>query len=58
MDTLRYDLRHAIRSMGRQPVTSLIVAATLALAIGANTGSSPRPHGVDPSLPYPESPHW
>lgn len=37
MDTLRYDLRHAVRAMGRQPATTVIVVLTLALAIGANT---------------------
>ena len=31
MDTLRYDVRHALRAMSRQPVTSLIVVLTLAL---------------------------
>jgi hypothetical protein len=46
MDTLRYDLRHAIRSMGRQPVTSLIVVMTLALAIGANTAVFSAVHTV------------
>ncbi len=37
MDTLRYDLRHALRAMRRQPGTSFIVVLTLGLAIGANT---------------------
>ena len=46
MDTLRYDLRHAIRAMGRQPVTSLIVVMTLALAIGANTAVFSAVHTV------------
>ena len=55
MDTLRYDLRHAIRSMGRQPVTSLIVVMTLALAIGANTAVFSAVHTVlIRPLPYPE----
>ena len=30
MDTLRYDLRHAIRAIGRQPLTTAIVVITLA----------------------------
>jgi predicted permease len=55
MDTLRYDLRHAIRAMGRQPVTSLIVVMTLALAIGANTAVFSAVHAVlIRPLPYPE----
>jgi len=55
MDTLRYDLRHAIRAMGRQPVTSLIVVLTLALAIGANTAVFSAVHSVlIRPLPYPE----
>ena len=37
MDTLRYDLRHALRMMLRQRGTTAIVLVTLALAIGANT---------------------
>jgi len=55
MDTLRYDLRHAIRAMGRQPVTSAIVVLTLALAIGANTAVFSAVHTVlIRPLPYPE----
>ena len=46
MDTLRYDLRHAIRGMSRQPATSLIVILTLALAIGANTAVFSAVHTV------------
>jgi putative ABC transport system permease protein len=46
MDTLRYDVRHAIRAMSRQPVTSLIVVLTLALAIGANTAVFSAVHTV------------
>ena len=46
MDTLRYDLRHAIRAMARQPVTSLIIILTLALAIGANTAVFSAVHTV------------
>ena len=56
MDTLRYDLRHAIRAMGRQPVTSAIVVLTLALAIGANTAVFSAVHTVlIRPLPYPEA---
>jgi putative ABC transport system permease protein len=55
MDTLRYDLRHAVRTMRRQPVTSLIVVMTLALAIGANTAVFSAVHTVlIRPLPYPE----
>jgi putative ABC transport system permease protein len=55
MDTLRYDLRHAIRAMSRQPVTSLIVIFTLALAIGANTAVFSAVHTVlIRPLPYVE----
>ena len=56
MDTLRYDLRHAIRAMGRQPVTSAIVILTLALAIGANTAVFSAVHTVlIRPLPYPDA---
>jgi putative ABC transport system permease protein len=55
MDTLRYDIRHAIRAMSRQPVTSLIVVLTLALAIGANTAVFSAVHTVlIRPLPYSE----
>ena len=55
MDTLRYDLRHAIRAMSRQPATSFIVVLTLALAIGANTAVFSAVHTVlIRPLPYPE----
>jgi putative ABC transport system permease protein len=46
MDTLRYDLRHAVRSMLKQPATALIVVMTLALAIGANTAVFSAVHTV------------
>jgi putative ABC transport system permease protein len=58
MDTFRYDLRHAIRAMGKQPVTSAIIVLTLALAIGANTAVFSAVHTVlIRPLPYaqPES---
>jgi ABC-type antimicrobial peptide transport system permease subunit len=35
--TLRLDICHAFRSMSRQPVFTLVIVATLALGIGANT---------------------
>jgi putative ABC transport system permease protein len=34
---LRLDIHHAFRSMSRQPVFTLVIVATLALGIGANT---------------------
>ena len=55
MDTFRYDLRHAMRATGRQPVTSAIVILTLALAIGANTAVFSAVHSVlIRPLPYPQ----
>jgi putative ABC transport system permease protein len=55
MDTLRYDLRHAVRAMSRQPATSLIIVLTLALAIGANTAVFSAVHTVlIRPLPYPQ----
>ena len=55
MDTLRYDLRHAMRAMRRQPVTSAIIVLTLALAIGANTAVFSAVHTVlIRPLPYPD----
>jgi putative ABC transport system permease protein len=55
MDTLRYDVRHALRAMSRQPATSAIVVLTLALAIGANTAVFSAVHTVlIRPLPYPE----
>jgi putative ABC transport system permease protein len=55
MDTLRYDLRHALRAMSRQPATSAIVVLTLALAIGANTAVFSAVHSVlIRPLPYPD----
>ena len=46
MDTLQYDLRHALRLMLRQPGTTAIVVLTLALAIGANTAVFSAVHAV------------
>jgi putative ABC transport system permease protein len=55
IDTLRYDLRHAVRAMSRQPATSTIVIFTLALAIGANTAVFSAVHTVlIRPLPYPD----
>lgn len=55
METLRYDLRHAVRAMFRQKATSAIILLTLALAIGANTAVFSAVHAVllQP-LPYAE----
>ena len=46
MDTWRYDLRHAVRAMRRQPGTTAIIVMTLALAIGANTAVFSAVHAV------------
>jgi putative ABC transport system permease protein len=46
MDTLRYDLRHAVRLMLRQPSTTAIIVCTMALAIGANTAVFSAVHAV------------
>ena len=55
MDTLRYDLRHAVRLMFRQPGTTAIILLTLALAIGANTAVFSAVHAVLlKPLPYAE----
>ena len=55
MDTLRYDLRHAVRAMFRQKTTTAIILLTLALAIGANTAVFSSVHAVLlRPLPYSE----
>jgi putative ABC transport system permease protein len=46
METLRYDLRHAMRAMVRQKSTTAITLLTLALAIGANTAVFSAVHAV------------
>jgi putative ABC transport system permease protein len=58
MDTLRYDLRHALRAMRRQPAAAGIIVLTLALAIGANTAVFSAVHAVlIRPLPYSQPEH-
>lgn len=55
MDTWRYDLRHAMRSMAKRQASSATVVLTLALAIGANTAVFSAVYGVlIKPLPYPD----
>lgn len=56
LDTLRQDLRYAVRRLLRSPAFSAVVALTLALGIGANTAIfSVVDHILFRPLPFPES---
>lgn len=46
MDTIRHDLRFALRSLLRQPAFALVTILTLALGIGANTAIFSVVNGV------------
>ncbi len=46
MDTIRHDLKFAVRSLFRQPAFALITILTLALGIGANTAIFSVVNGV------------
>jgi len=55
LDNLRKDLRHAVRTLWRQPGFTLVTVLTLALGIGANTAVFSVVNGVIlKPLPYPE----
>ena len=54
-DSLRQDLRYAVRTFARQPGFALAVVMTLALGLGANTAIFSVVYGVlVRPLPYPE----
>jgi len=55
VDTLRLDLRHALRSLARSPGFALVSVLTLGLGIGAATGVFTAMHAVLlASMPYPD----
>ena len=56
LSTLLYDLHYAARALPRRPVFTIVVIATIALGVGANTAIFSVVHGVIlRPLPYPEA---